>query len=87
MGQYEKLYNFKNLYQAYKLAHRGKINNKEVIEFDKHKIENLRRLQKQIQNKEWDKIFTYYRFTITDPKIRIVDALHFEGQNYIAYIM
>ena len=46
MGQYEKLYNFKNLYQAYKLAHRGKINNKEVIEFDKHKIENLRRLQK-----------------------------------------
>lgn len=80
MGQYEKLYNFKNLYQAYKLAHRGKINNKEVIEFDKHKIENLRRLQKQIQNKEWDKIFTYYRFTITDPKIRIVDALHFEGR-------
>lgn len=69
-----------HLYQAYKLAHRGKINNKEVIEFDKHKIENLRRLQKQIQNKEWDKIFTYYRFTITDPKIRIVDALHFEGR-------
>ena len=65
MGQYEKLYNFKNLYQAYKLAHRGKINNKEVIEFDKHKIENLRRLQKQIQNKEWDKIFTYYILLLT----------------------
>lgn len=76
----EILCNFDNIYKAYKIAHRGKTDDKEVIEFDKDKIYNLKKLQEKLLNKQWDEIFTYYRFVITDPKKRTVDALYFEGR-------
>lgn len=66
----EILCNFDNIYKAYKIAHRGKTDDKEVIEFDKDKIYNLKKLQEKLLNKQWDEIFTYYRFVITDPKKR-----------------
>ena len=76
----EVLCNFDNIYKAYKIAHRGKSDDKEVIEFDKNKIYNLRKLQEKLLNKQWNEIFSYYRFIITDPKKRTIDALHFEGR-------
>ncbi len=76
----EVMCNFNNLYRAYKIAHRGKSDDKEVIEFDKNKMYNLNKLLKQLQNKEWKEIFKYYRFKLYSPKERIVDALTFEGR-------
>ena len=72
--------NFKNIKEAYRLAHRSKTNSKEVIEFDKNKIYNLNKLLDKLKNKSWDDIFKYYRFYIYEPKERVVDALTFEGR-------
>lgn len=76
----EILCNMENLREAYRLAHRSKTNSKSVIEFDENKSYNLNLLLKKLKNKEWDKIFVYYRFKIFEPKERIVDALTFEGR-------
>lgn len=76
----EIMCDFGNIYKAYKLAHRGKINAAEVIEFDKNKIYNLQRLKKKLLAKDWNGIFKYYNFTIREPKERSVDALTFEGR-------
>jgi RNA-directed DNA polymerase len=72
--------NFENLREAYRLAHRSKSECPEVIEFDRDILGNLLILKRQLINKEWDKIFEYYRFEITVPKKRIVDALTFRGR-------
>lgn len=76
----EIICNFDNLREAYRLAHRGKTNAADVVEFDKDKFYNLNKLLKKLQNKQWNDIFRYYRFTITEPKERIVDAMLFEGR-------
>lgn len=76
----EIMCNFKNIYDAYRLAHRGKTNSPDVIEFDKHKLYNLNKILEYLQKKEWDKIFKYYRFKLYDPKERVVDAMVFEGR-------
>lgn len=76
----EIMCNFENIYDAYRLAHRGKANSPDVIEFDKHKLYNLNKILEYLQKKEWDKIFKYYRFKLYDPKERIVDAMVFEGR-------
>ena len=76
----EILCNFDNLREAYRLAHQGKTNAVDVIEFDKNKFYNLNKLLKKLQNKEWSSIFRYYRFIITEPKKRVVDAMLFEGR-------
>lgn len=76
----EIMCNFENIYEAYRLAHRGKTNSPDVIEFDKHKLYNLNKILEYLQKKEWNKIFKYYRFKLYDPKDRIVDAMVFEGR-------
>lgn len=76
----EIMCNFENIYEAYRLAHRGKTNSPDVIEFDKNKLYNLNKILEYLQKKEWDKIFKYYRFKLYDPKERIVDAMVFEGR-------
>lgn len=76
----EIICNFENLQEGYRLAHRSKSECQEVVEFDKDVLGNLLRLRRQLINKEWDKIFEYYRFEITIPKKRIVDALTFKGR-------
>lgn len=76
----EILCNFDNLREAYRLAHQGKTDAADVIEFDKNKFYNLNKLLKKLQNKEWSSIFRYYRFIITEPKERVVDAMLFEGR-------
>lgn len=77
---YERLFDLNVLYKAYKKAHRSKTNSLEVVEFDKNKINNLIRISKTMESKQWDKLFNYYRFFIHDPKERKVDALRFEGR-------
>lgn len=76
----EILCNFDNIREAYRLAHRGKTNSPDVIEFDKNKLYNLQYILNTMKKREWDKVFTYYRFTITQPKERIIDAMNFDGR-------
>ena len=76
----EIMCNFENIYEAYRLAHRGKTNSPDVIEFDKNKLYNLNKILEYLQKKEWNKLFKYYRFKLYDPKERIVDAMVFEGR-------
>ena len=48
----EIICDFNNIYKAYKLAHRGKSDDREVIEFDKNKMYNLHKLQEKLINRE-----------------------------------
>ena len=72
--------NFSNLLEAYRKAHASKRNDKRVIEFDKHYIQNLHKILEYLKQKDWSKCFRYYRFVIREPKVRVVDALEFEGR-------
>lgn len=76
----EVICDFGNLYRAYRLAHRGKSEDPEVIEFDMDKSNRLHGLLRKLKEKRWDEVFFYYRFTIRRPKVRVVDALTFEGR-------
>ncbi|MBO4584244.1 MAG: RNA-directed DNA polymerase [Clostridia bacterium] len=76
----EIMCDFGNIRDAYRLAHRGKSDAPEVVEFDKQRIYNLHKLRKKLIEKRWDEIFKYYSFTVTEPKQRVIDALTFEGR-------
>lgn len=76
----EIMCDFNNLREAYRLSHRLKTDSEDVIEFDKNKLYNLNLIRKALLNKEWDKLFEYYRFIIHDPKERIVDAMQYRGR-------
>lgn len=79
MTDYEKLYDFQNLYQAHLIARRGKRNVREVIEFEMDLGANLTLLSEKIRNGTY-KIQGYYSFTIYDPKYRIIHALHYQDR-------
>lgn len=74
MEEYEKIYNFENLYQAHKLARRGKQNTKEVIQYEMRLSENLERLRFHLIHYTYQ-IRGYYKFLIHDPKEREIQAL------------
>ena len=76
MSEYEKIYDFQNLYRAYRLAARGKHHKKDVIEFELNLSENLWRLHDALESKTY-RSAPYYHFTIHDPKTREIQALHF----------
>ncbi len=63
MMDYEKVWDFQNLYKVHTVARRGKRNEKEVIEFELHFAENL--------------ISGYYSFMVYAPKKREVHALYY----------
>lgn len=76
----EILCDINNLWDGYRLSHRGKYDCQDVIAFDKNRTYNLNKLQKLMEEKEWDKIFRYYNFKIYQPKERSVDAMTFRGR-------
>lgn len=76
MEEYEKIYCFESLYQAHKMARRGKQNTKEVIQYEMRLSENLERLRFHLMNHSY-RIRGYYKFSIHDPKEREIQALHY----------
>ena len=72
--------NLDNIIKAYHLAHRGKIDDRDVIEFDKNKMYNIHSILEKLERKEWGSLFQYYRFKLYKPKERVVDALKLEGR-------
>ena len=76
MTEYEKIYEFDNLYRAYKMAVRCKRSKREVIEFELNLANNLWTLHDALKNKSYHPS-PYHRFMIYDPKEREIQALSF----------
>lgn len=79
MTDYEKIYDFQNLYKAHVAARKGKRTKREVIEFEMNLSENLFALSDALKNKTY-KMQGYYSFTIYDPKHRTIHALHYRDR-------
>src|SRR3989344_4653904 len=76
---YSQLISYENLEKAFKKARIGKSSKPYVIEFEKNLKENLTSLRNELEN------FTYIpkplkRFTIRDPKTRIIHASAFRDR-------
>lgn len=76
---YEILYDFDKLYEAYKKCRKGKTGKTEVILFELNLTEELIKLQEELKLKTYH-VGEYYRFTIYDPKQREIQALPFRDR-------
>lgn len=79
MNDFEKIYDFTNLYKSHVAARRGKRDNREVIEFEMNLADQLARLSDEIANQQY-RISGYYHFFVHDPKTRIIHALHYRDR-------
>lgn len=79
MTDYEKIYDFQNLYKAHTVARRSKRNTREVIEFEMNLGENLTNLSEALRSGTY-KMQDYYSFAIYDPKFRLIHALHYRDR-------
>ena len=74
--EFEKLYDFQNLYNAHRAARLGKRNKKEVIDFEMNLSQNLVQMFESIRNHTYQ-MQSYYQFMVHDPKERVIHALHY----------
>ena len=79
MTEYEKIYQFRNLYRAYRKAASCKRSKSEVINFELNLAENLWKLRDELKNKKYDSL-RYHHFMIYDPKKREIQALPLSGR-------
>ena len=79
MNDYEKICDFQNLYQAHRIARRGKRNTTEVIQFEADLAQNLTTLSALLREKQYH-ISGYYTFMVHDPKDRHIHALHYRDR-------
>lgn len=79
MFDYDKLHDFSNLYKAHICARKGKRNTHEVIAFENDLCHQLCLLQEELKCNSYD-ISGYYHFTICDPKVREIYALHYRDR-------
>ena len=79
MTDYEKIYDFQNLYKAHTVARRSKRTTREVIEFEMNLGENLTALSDSLKNRTY-RMQDYYSFAIYDPKYRMIHALHYRDR-------
>lgn len=77
--QYEQIYRFENLYQAWRLAKRSKSRDAEVQRFSLDLGNRLWSLHDRLKARSYVP-GGYYHFTITEPKKREIYALHFEDR-------
>lgn len=76
---YTKIYEFQNLYKAYLLSRRSKRTTGEVIGFEMDPGANLAKLQEELADGTY-RLSGYYHFTIHDPKVREIYALHYRDR-------
>lgn len=80
MGElFEQIYDFRNLYQAYRLTARGKRSKSEAIRFELELASNLCSLQQALADRTY-RVAGYHRFMIHDPKTREIQALSFRDR-------
>ena len=76
---YELIYDFDNLYRAYLASRRSKRSTREVIQFEMNVGPNLCQLQQELRDGNY-RLSGYYHFTIHDPKVREIYALHYRDR-------
>jgi RNA-directed DNA polymerase len=76
---YNQIYEFENLYSAYKKARKGKRGKKAVCEFEYDLEKNLFELQKDLKNETF-RFSGYNEFIVTDPKERTISAAPFRDR-------
>ena len=76
MSEYNKLWDYQNLYRAHRAARRGKQGEAEVISFEMRLAENLTALSDAIRDHTY-RMGDYYTFMVHDPKERMIHALHY----------
>lgn len=79
MDEYEKIYQYENLYMAHKRARKGKRDDSEVLDFELNLLTELYKLQWELKNGIYYPQ-KYQRFTIHDPKEREIHALHYRDR-------
>lgn len=76
---YELIYDFDNLYRAYLASRRSKRSTREVIQFEMNAGPNLCQMQQELCDGNYQ-LSGYYHFTIHDPKVREIYALHYRDR-------
>ncbi len=71
MQEYEKIYDFQNLYNAYKKARKGKKWKEAAVKFEVNLMEAILLLQRQLKTKTYT-LSEYNVFKVYDPKERLV---------------
>ena len=79
MTEYEKIWDFQNLYKAHTVARRSKRHTREVIDFEMNLGENLTALSDALRDGTYE-MMGYYSFAIHDPKYRVIHALHYRDR-------
>ena len=73
---YDRILDFGNPYRAYIASRRSKRSTREVIQFETNVGPNLCQLQEELRSGTYS-MSGYYHFTIHDPKVREIYALHY----------
>lgn len=76
---YQKICSFENLYQAYLEARKCKRYRYEVLRFSAHLEEELLPIQRELEDKTYE-VGNYHHFMISEPKKRMIMALHFRDR-------
>ena len=76
---FSEVYDFAHLYEAHRLASRGKRDRREVIDFELDLGRNLAVLSGELRDGTY-RLLPYMRFVVTDPKMRIVHALRYRDR-------
>ncbi len=76
---YPRVWDFENLYWAYRAARRGKRGKEPVARFERRQEETLLTLQEQLREKTY-RPGPYYSFFIHEPKRRLISAAPFRDR-------
>lgn len=76
---YSQVYDFENLYRAYRAARKGKRAIAQVAEFELNSAENLLMLQEELKNHTYTP-GAYHSFYIHEPKRRLISAAPFRDR-------
>jgi len=77
--EYDNIISFKALYNANRVAKRGKLNKNEVIEFQNNLGSNLWDMHYDLKYHRY-KIINYHKFMIYDPKEREIQAISYKDR-------
>lgn len=75
----DEIFDFENLYSAYKNCRMSKQHKGEVIRFESNLAVNLNALNKELTSKNY-KLGNYKKFYIYEPKERLIEALPFKDR-------
>lgn len=79
MTDFEKVTDFKNLYQAYRKTKSGKGYRNSSAKFEVQALSGIHKLKKQLETKEYT-VARYNSFYIYEPKQRLIEAAAFKDK-------